>query len=111
MYATYFKGAALRKRSPFAQQLSDTRGEKQETGDTTETNRVTTAGNRRPSGARKGSIRSLGINGYMGSYRGTPKRTPVGSRTNSAATGTRGGASGIENITREEANRKGEKVV
>ena len=86
VYMTYFKGAVLRARSPFAQNLSHARDEKELAGDVVETARVTQAP-QRPTGARQRNEQGLRIDRVMGSYcartpqhspPGTPKVSPTG---------------------------------
>lgn len=92
----YFYGHTLRKRSPFAQQLSDARDDKHDAGKDEEMQRVPYApdssgytGNRERqwNRARQRSFQSQRVNQHMGSRRGTPRgtpgATPAGSRANS----------------------------
>ncbi|KAF4630986.1 hypothetical protein G7Y89_g7146 [Cudoniella acicularis] len=84
VYVIYWKGPVLRKRSPFAQQLSDARAEQDTQG-----RRLS----RLPTGSRANSFarsqQSLRIRQALGSKQnimagpGHNKRTPVGSRRNS----------------------------
>ncbi|KAF8849023.1 putative MFS multidrug transporter [Acephala macrosclerotiorum] len=86
VYVIYWKGPVLRKRSPFAQQLSDARAEQDTSG-----RRLS----RLPTGSRANSFarsqQDLRIREALGarqnSYAGhrTPQRTPMGSRKNSHA--------------------------
>jgi len=86
VYVIYWKGPVLRKRSPFAQQLSDARQDSGNMG--RRVSRISTGG-RQGSFAR--SQQSLRIRQSMGSRQNshagikTPQRTPLGSRKNSHA--------------------------
>lgn len=86
VYVIYWKGPVLRKRSPFAQQLSEAREEEKTTG--RRLSRIPT-GSRANSFAR--SQQDLRVRQALGSrqnsYAGhrTPQRTPIGSRKNSHA--------------------------
>jgi len=93
VYVIYWKGETLRRRSPFAQQLSDARDDKQETGHDEEMQRVAYtdaasygAGTARPMNrARQRSYQSQRLNENMGSRRGTPRATPGTTPTASRA--------------------------
>lgn len=83
VYVIYWKGPVLRKRSPFAQQLSDARADNDKSGNKLQ---------RRPTGSRANSFarsqQDLRVREATGSRRHsfvnkTPQRTPIGSRKNS----------------------------
>ncbi|CZR54305.1 probable synaptic vesicle transporter SVOP and related transporters (major facilitator superfamily) [Phialocephala subalpina] len=86
VYVIYWKGPVLRKRSPFAQQLSDARAEQDTSG-----RRLS----RLPTGSRANSFarsqQDLRMRQALGSRQNshaghrTPQRTPMGSRKNSHA--------------------------
>ncbi|KAI9055448.1 hypothetical protein LZ554_000402 [Drepanopeziza brunnea f. sp. 'monogermtubi'] len=93
VYVIYWKGPVLRKRSPFAQQLSDARAEQETLGRRLSKLPSSDQAQRRPTTHREQSfVRSqqdLRMRQAMGSrqhsYAGqkTPNRTPVASRRNS----------------------------
>ncbi|TVY64180.1 putative efflux pump kojT [Lachnellula suecica] len=84
VYVIYWKGPVLRKRSPFAQQLSEARSEGEALGRRGSNIGRPTNGSRQHSFAR--SQQDLRIRQNMGSRQNSiaaGKRTPVGSRKNS----------------------------
>jgi len=104
VYVIYWKGPVLRKRSPFAQQLSDARAGHDHKGDKLQQN---STGGRTSSFAR--SQQDLRIRQAMGSKQNsignrTPQRTPAGSRRGShvgplkktPVNSRRGSATGVE---------------
>jgi MFS family permease len=81
VYVIYWKGPALRKRSPFAQQLSEAREEIDSGRRLSKINTQELPGGRRPSmGVRKASMARSNQNLRV---RGTPKGTPTASRNHS----------------------------
>lgn len=88
VYVVYWKGPVLRHRSPFAQQLSERRSEKDASGhrlaklNTTDEEKA--AGQKRPSQARSNSYARQQQHNRVLSATGSSRATPQGSRRNSS---------------------------
>ncbi|KAH6957919.1 major facilitator superfamily domain-containing protein [Ilyonectria sp. MPI-CAGE-AT-0026] len=92
VYAIYFNGPALRKRSPFAQKLADARTEHQNEGrrgsimnDRSESSTATPDTPERPGTSRKYSQQNRFFGESRVTPKGTPRATPAASRANSIA--------------------------